>query len=575
MGLRGFLFVLLQIVSLCGATEYYVRPTEPTNKSCPGQPCLTINQYTNDSDHYFKSNTVFKFLLGTHELYQPVYMKNVSNVSLESYIINNTNRYPLLAGGFSGSLAHCTDGIRQCTALTFYNVHNVTIRGIGVDVMLQNTYGVAVLQSSIVSIQITIGCIQPTTYGVVIKQASLVNISSTTVTGCSDGITLQNTNFTKIFNSTVSYNTDKGLYLYQVFHVTIHSFLSIYNGIGVFSNNTVNSSITNTNANYNTLEGMHFERTDHTQIVKTEARLNKDVGLFLTHGKNTSISHIFATQNFGRGIMVTNCDTVTVSNITAISNKMDGVFLMFTINVTISNIWVRSNNNAGLTLYNTAETRVINITANFNIYYGMLLILTTNTYVTDSIIECSPYGIYIESATDTATEHTVIANSSVRMCPKAGIWLEGAVDTRIYNTTTRENTMDIVLNSTKNAYITNVTVMSSDITRGLTLLNARNIIIEDVQVVKYNYSTNQTLKSHNVRVNEVIYLENCNNSILKLHFSMLTRGITIYNSRNTTLRNSLLCDMTYPTILSSSDPSGLPANYRTVFLLFSIIPKYF
>ena len=156
----------------------------------------------------------------------------------------------------------------------------------------------------------------------------------------------------------------------------IHFFLSIYNGIGVFSNNTVNSSITNTNANYNTLEGMHFERTDHTQIVKTEARLNKDVGVLLTHGKNTSISHIFATQNFGRGIMVTNCDTVTVSNITAISNKKDGVYLMFTINVTISNIWVQSNN-AGLTLYNTTETRVIIITAYFNIYSGMLLILTT------------------------------------------------------------------------------------------------------------------------------------------------------------------------------------------------------
>ena len=124
-------------MSLCGATEYYVRPTEPTNTSCPGQPCLTINQYTNDSDHYFKSNTVFKFLLGTHELYQPVYIKNVSNVLLESYIINDTNRYPLLAGWFSGSLAHCTDGTGHCTALTFYNVHNVTIRGIGVDVMLQ------------------------------------------------------------------------------------------------------------------------------------------------------------------------------------------------------------------------------------------------------------------------------------------------------------------------------------------------------------------------------------------------------------------------------------------------------
>ena len=168
--------------------------------------------------------------------------------------------------------------------------------------MLQNGYGVAVLQSSIVSIQITIGCIQPTTYGVVIK-VNLVNISSTTVTGCSDGITLQNANFTEIYNTTVSYNTVSGLYLYQVFHVTIHSVLAIYNQVGVLSYNTVNSSITNTNANYNTEEGMHFEQTDHTQIVKIEASLNKDIGVIITYSQNISISHVFATKNSGRGIM--------------------------------------------------------------------------------------------------------------------------------------------------------------------------------------------------------------------------------------------------------------------------------
>ena len=37
------LLLLVPVLSLCGATEYYVRPTEPTNTSCPAQPCLSTS----------------------------------------------------------------------------------------------------------------------------------------------------------------------------------------------------------------------------------------------------------------------------------------------------------------------------------------------------------------------------------------------------------------------------------------------------------------------------------------------------------------------------------------------------
>ena len=61
--------VLLQLFFSYGAAEYYyVTPTEPTSASCPAQPCLTLSQYASDSDHYFKSNTVFKLLAGTHHM---------------------------------------------------------------------------------------------------------------------------------------------------------------------------------------------------------------------------------------------------------------------------------------------------------------------------------------------------------------------------------------------------------------------------------------------------------------------------------------------------------------------------
>jgi len=65
------------------------------------QPCLTLNQYANDSDHYFKSNTVFKFLPGTHHMDRPITIGNVHNMSLESLNSDKNDKYPHLVAQFS------------------------------------------------------------------------------------------------------------------------------------------------------------------------------------------------------------------------------------------------------------------------------------------------------------------------------------------------------------------------------------------------------------------------------------------------------------------------------------------
>ena len=85
---------LTLILSTCGATEYYVRPTEPTNTSCPAQPCLTLSQYINDSDHYFISNTAFLFLSGIHCIDTPVIIEDVHNISLVRYGDGGGGEYP-------------------------------------------------------------------------------------------------------------------------------------------------------------------------------------------------------------------------------------------------------------------------------------------------------------------------------------------------------------------------------------------------------------------------------------------------------------------------------------------------
>ena len=146
--MSGHLLILLvPVLSLCGVTEFYVRPTEPTNASCPAQPCLTLNQYTNDLEHYFKSNTVFRFLPGTHHIDRPVTIGNVHNMSLES-LNDENNEYPHLVAQFScetevhdcihlhwfkyGNFKVC------CAAVWLHDMYNVTVKGISITVQMSN-----------------------------------------------------------------------------------------------------------------------------------------------------------------------------------------------------------------------------------------------------------------------------------------------------------------------------------------------------------------------------------------------------------------------------------------------------
>ena len=62
------LLALLSSLHLCGATVYYVKPTQPRNATCPSDNlCLILDDYAVNSERYFTSNSVFCFLSGYHQ----------------------------------------------------------------------------------------------------------------------------------------------------------------------------------------------------------------------------------------------------------------------------------------------------------------------------------------------------------------------------------------------------------------------------------------------------------------------------------------------------------------------------
>ena len=72
---------LLIIVSFLWSTsalhERYVKPDNPSSLSCPGQPCLTLDQYTQQAATYFTTGSTFLFLPGNHTLQTTINLTDI------------------------------------------------------------------------------------------------------------------------------------------------------------------------------------------------------------------------------------------------------------------------------------------------------------------------------------------------------------------------------------------------------------------------------------------------------------------------------------------------------------------
>ena len=115
---KAVIFLLCCLGNVHGITEYYVKPTEFDNTSCPGEPCHTLNHFASNT-HYAWSGVVVRFLPGNHSLNQSLYISSSSNLHLTSF-------EPVTSIQNLSVIIHCP-GMGN---LYFYNVSNVTIHGL-------------------------------------------------------------------------------------------------------------------------------------------------------------------------------------------------------------------------------------------------------------------------------------------------------------------------------------------------------------------------------------------------------------------------------------------------------------
>ena len=82
MALAQYYLVLFLFIHCYASTvstiESFVIPSN--NITCPAQPCLTLDEYARSADQFFRDNTTFHFLSGSHQLDTNLRLENVSNV---------------------------------------------------------------------------------------------------------------------------------------------------------------------------------------------------------------------------------------------------------------------------------------------------------------------------------------------------------------------------------------------------------------------------------------------------------------------------------------------------------------
>ena len=106
------------LVSVASGRELYVRPN--ATSVCPGEPCLTLDEYMEYNDTYITSNTVFKLLPGQHNLTRSFVVRDVVNISIEGRLEASTMQ-PVI---------HLIDRDINIATLNFFNATNVSVRGV-------------------------------------------------------------------------------------------------------------------------------------------------------------------------------------------------------------------------------------------------------------------------------------------------------------------------------------------------------------------------------------------------------------------------------------------------------------
>ena len=402
-------FCLSLFFSLCGATEYYVRPTGPTDTSCPAQPCLTLSHYISNSDLYFKSNTVFKFLPGLHHANQTLDMQSVENVSLEG---EHNSDLPIVMMDINCS-SHGCDGFQ------FHNISNLTIHSLNIFIYIDGVY--------MHDQECPVG-------GFMFFEVSHLLMYNANVEFTSSG---------SLYSS--------GLRVFESRQIFLHSLTAICGNYCrvIDIEDSDNILILNVSVAFGE-DGIVIESSQYTRISNTIVMNSQWTGIQLKKSSNADIMNTSVLSSENTAIFLSHVHYVVVANTSITESSTDGIRVLYSTNITFSEISVMY---IGMKSY-TGETEIgKNVFCNFFDCNGLKLMQTNSVFLYGVRVMHSTTGIVISSCVNITTKNTTVTHV------KKGITSHDSSKTHISCTMLNISKYAIRIVENNDSVITNVILM--------------------------------------------------------------------------------------------------------------------
>ena len=563
------LLLLVPVISLCASVEYYIRPAAlTTNTSCPGQPCLTLNHYINNTSHYIQSNTVLNFLPGKHVLKRPLHINNVQNVTLKSSTTGSGMPSQLLFK-FScenKSLNHC---IYTQSAIEMINVTNVLINDIILEMWTPNVSGVIVEQSTDVHLQLHIHSVQGNDSlaagvtvnetrhlymdglqvgnlynGIRIENTSEISIINSSFDNCQNsGMVIIKSNAIDISNTTLSNNIENGMYLESCSNTTLTSISATNNqqdGMNLISCSSV--SLKDISIINNQWDGMYFDSCENTTIMNISAINNQDDGMYFDSCENTTMMNISAINNRDDGIIFNSCENTTIMYISAIYNQ-DGIIFYSCENTTMMNISAINNQDDGMSFVACEHTTMMNIYVINNQYYGMYFDSCENTTMMNiSAINNRDDGIIFNSCENTTIMYISAINN------QDGIIFYSCENTTMMNISAINNQDDgMSFVACENTTMMNIYVINNQY-YGMYFYSCKNSTMMNISAIDnqddgmyFQSCVNTTMMNISAINNQWdgMYFDSCENTTMTIIYARSNQydGMHFDSCENTTMTN--------------------------------------
>ena len=417
------LLVTVTVFSHCGATEYYVRPTESTNISCPaGQSCLTLNHYTSDSDHYFKSNTVFKFLPGTHQINRPLQIRNVHNISLTAYD-DSSDQTPHIMAEFSCEYETSGDGVQyegftyfisvdiHCAAIWFTNVTDAAISGMNVTVETQGMSAIVLNNVLGAHIQLNVVCtkeqeisehwydimINITQIGILAYESSYICIDLSIADNCTNGIIMVQGRYHNISNTITTNGKVWGIMLYATNTTRIMNCLN--NAIvGIEIDYSTSTSLMNVSVKHNRENGISIESSTSTSLMNVSVEHNQENGIWIFNSTSTSLMNVSVEHNQENGIWIVCSTPTSLMNVSAEHNQGGGISIDASTSTSLMTVSAKHNQRDGILIYSSNSTSLMNVSVQNNQDNGIYLYNCQNVSLHDVISSNNSVGLNLHKS---------------------------------------------------------------------------------------------------------------------------------------------------------------------------------